>query len=147
MIPPFEPATGNLPPGVHESEWDEFEARFGYNPHRRFLLVGLKRALDALRSAGCRTAYIDGSFVTAKDSPADFDGCWEPEGVSFGRLDLVLLDFSNQRWRQKAKFGGELFIANDVAEPTGTKFIDYFQLETSTRAPKGIVMLNLGSLP
>ena len=64
------------------------------------------------------------SFVTAKTAPADFDGCWETEGVSFGRLDLVMLDFSNQRWRQKAKFGGELFIANDVAEPTGTKFID-----------------------
>lgn len=81
MIPPFEPLTGLLPSGIHDATWEEFVARFGWTPHRLALLAGLKAALDALRTAGCRRAYIDGSFVTAKAMPADFDGCWETEGV------------------------------------------------------------------
>jgi len=44
-------------------------------------------------AAGCRTAYVDGSFVTAKEDPEDFDGCWESEGVSLKALDPVLCDF------------------------------------------------------
>ena len=63
MIPPTDPVTGNLPPGVHEATWDEFLARYGYTPHRLALLAGLKLALDGLRTAGCRRVYVDGSFV------------------------------------------------------------------------------------
>ncbi len=48
MIPAFEPDTGNLPPGVWEATWPEFEARFRYTEHRRVLLAGLRAALDAL---------------------------------------------------------------------------------------------------
>jgi hypothetical protein len=40
---------------------------------RRTLLAGLREALGALREAGCRTVYLDGSFVTAKEAPEDFD--------------------------------------------------------------------------
>ena len=43
--------------------------------------------------AGCRRAYVDGSFVTAKEVPGDFDGCWEAEDVDPDALDPVLLDF------------------------------------------------------
>jgi len=74
VIPSFE-ESGNLPTGIRAASWDEFAARCGTTPHRRDLLDGLERALHALRRAGCRRAYIDGSFVTAKQQPADFDAC------------------------------------------------------------------------
>lgn len=74
MMPPFD-ATGNLPPGIHEATWEEFVARYGATSRRLTLLAGLKAALDALRTAGCQRAYIDGSFVTNKAIPGDFDGC------------------------------------------------------------------------
>jgi len=77
VIPPFDSVTGNLPPGVHEAAWEDLVARYGWTPHRLALIAGLKAALDALRGAGCRRAYIDGSFIAAKEEPADFDGCWE----------------------------------------------------------------------
>ena len=93
VIPPFDPETGNLPPGVHEATWGELVARYGYNAHRRKLLVRLKAALDALHVAGCRRVYIDGSFVTNKAEPADFDACWEWPGVAPGLLDPILLAF------------------------------------------------------
>ncbi len=53
--------------------------------------------------------WLDGSFVTAKDEQADFDACWDPDGVDLDTLDPVLLDLSRGRAAQKARFGGELF--------------------------------------
>src|SRR5688500_10638 len=87
----------------------ELVARYGSTPHRLALLSGLKAAVDALRAAGCRRAYIDGSFVTAKARPADFDACWEVDGVDLARLDPVLMTFAQRRAAQKQKYGGELF--------------------------------------
>jgi hypothetical protein len=109
VIPPFDPVTGNLPPGLHQATWGELVARYGYNPHRLALLAGLKAALDALRTVGCRRVYLDGSFVAAKEVPNDFDACWELAGVDFDLLDRhepALLDWTHLRAAQKARFGG-----------------------------------------
>ena len=38
---------------------------------------GLRAALVNLKGAGCQTAYINGSFVTRKELPNDYDACWE----------------------------------------------------------------------
>jgi hypothetical protein len=146
MTPPFEPATGNLPPGIHEAAWDEVAARYGYTPHRLRLLAGLKAALDALRAAGCRRAYVDGSFVTSKTQPADFDACWESTDVDPDLLDPVLLTFDDHRSAQKAKYGGELFAADWAADPLGTTFLAFFQHERGTNRPKGIISIDLEAL-
>jgi hypothetical protein len=74
VLPSFDRA-GNLPAGAHWTSWQEFSERFGMTLQRKRLLVGLREALLALQRAGCRTVYIDGSFVTAKETPGDFDGC------------------------------------------------------------------------
>jgi hypothetical protein len=103
VIPEFE-AAGNLPAGIHDATWNEFATRYGTRAHRRRLLDGLRRALESLRDAGCAQAYINGSFVTAKDEPGDFDACWEVANVDSQLLDPVLLDFSDRRRAQKAKF-------------------------------------------
>ena len=150
MVPPFDQASGNLPPGVHLATWDEIVARYGTTPHRLRLLAGLKSALDTLHQAGCIRAYLDGSFVTAKAMPNDFDACWEPTGVDLNRVDQLepaLLDWSQRRAAQKAAFGGELFIANAVADPRGTTYLDFFQRDRLTGAPKGIIAIDLGGLP
>jgi len=146
VIPPFDEA-GNLPAGIHEATWNELSARYGTTPHRRNLLDGLGRALFALRRAGCRRAYIDGSFVTAKQHPGDFDGCWEASNVDPMLLDPALMDFSDRRRTQKLRFGGELFPADLPADPEGTQFLDHFQQDKHTREPKGIVAIDLKDLP
>jgi hypothetical protein len=145
-IPAFNPGTGNLPRGVHAATWDEIVSRFGWNAERTRLLEGLRRALESLRVAGCRRSYLDGSFVTEKDIPGDFDGCWEAQGVDPAALDPVLLDFSNGRAAQKTKFGGELFIANGAATQAGTRFVDFFQQDKTTGEAKGILSIDLGGL-
>ncbi len=61
MIPEFN-RDGRLPMGIHWATWVEIERRFGFSERRRQLLRGLGSALKALRSAGCRRAYIDGKL-------------------------------------------------------------------------------------
>jgi hypothetical protein len=150
VIPPVDPDTGNLLAGVHEAAWNEIVGRYGYTPHRLALLAGLKAALDTLLQTGCGRAYLDGSFVAATETPNDFDACWEMAGVDFDlleQLEPVLLDWSNRRTAQKAKFGGELFIAESAADVWGTAYLEFFQHDRTTGEPKGIVAIDLGDLP
>ncbi len=142
MIPPFDDS-GNLPPGVHEATWDEIADRFGITPQRRALLAGLYSALQVLQSAGCRTVYIDSSFVTTKLVPNDFDACWDIEGVDPDQLDPVLLTFDDRRAAQKAKYLGELFPAQLTEGGSGGSFLEFFQVDKETGNPKGIVALDL----
>ena len=145
MIPLFD-ERGNLPPGVHGATWNEIMDRYAINESRRRLLNGLRAALDSLRGAGCKRVFLNGSFVTAKEVPADFDACWDARGVDAERLDPELLDFRHGRAAQKARYGGELFPALMAAAPGGMVFLDYFQRERGTGEPKGIVVLDPESL-
>ena len=145
MTPEFE-HVGNLPPGVHWATWNELYDRFGTTGWRRQLLGGLRVALEELRNAGCLTAYVDGSFVSSKSEPGDFDACWEEAGVDLDRLDPVLLTFDDGRAAQKAKYKGELFPASAVAGLGEGVFLSFFQTDKDTGARKGIVALDLGGL-
>ena len=115
----------------------------GTTTHRRRLLHGLRAALKALRAAGCKTVYVDGSFVTAKVSPGDFDDCWDISGVNPDLLDEVLLTFDGGRAAQKAKYGGELFPAQMGEGGSGLTFLEFFQVDKERGNPKGIVALDL----
>ena len=142
MLPPLDPETGRLPAGEHEATWAEVTERFGWNPRRRQLLDGLADAVEALGAAGCRRIWLNGSFVTSKEEPADFDACWDPVGVDLDALDPVLLDLSKGRTAQKARFGGELF-PNVSEVGSGLVFAEFFQGERDT-GRKGIVVLKIG---
>lgn len=145
VIPAFN-EDGNLPPGIHWATWQDLCDRFGTTPHRRELLEGLKAALESLRDAGCTTAYIDGSFVTSKDVPADFDACWDPAGVDPSRLDPILLKFDRGRAAQKAKFKGELFPSSSMAATSGPAFLAFFQVDKNSGKPKGLIAVDLRRL-
>ena len=142
MIPAHDPASGYLPPGEHLADWAAVVGRFGTTPWRRQLLDGLALALRDLRSAGCKRAYIDGSFVTTKEEPGDFDACWDIDGVDFDRIDHALLTFDAGRRTQKAKYRGELFPADAAAEPLGTLFREFFRRDRDGNA-KGIIVIDL----
>ena len=103
-------------------------------------------ALRLLQFAGCVRVYVDGSFVTAKEVPADFDACWDAEGVDFDLIDDRLLNFNRGRTSQKAAFLGELFIADGRAEPQGALFREFFKTDRDGRR-KGIVVIDLKGLP
>jgi len=142
MIPAFNPDK-NLPPGVHCAKWQEFVERFGTTPHRQRLLRGLKSAIDSLSKAGCLVVYIDGSFVTEKENPNDYNGCWDITGVDPDLLDPILLNFDNGQAAQKVKYLGELFPAKMLEGITGKTFLEFFQVDKNTGNQKGIVAIDL----
>ncbi len=122
--------------GICKTIWND--------PHRKKLLKELKQAADNLRVAGCKALYVDGSFVTSKEHPNDFDACWSLIDVESSLLDPVLFDLSNRRAAQKAKFGGEFFPAEWVEGGSGKSFLEFFQTDKRTSKPKGIVGIRLG---
>ena len=147
MIPPIDPQTGNLLPGIHEATMEEIEERYGYTERRRAMLRGLREATEALRAAGCRRLYLDGSFVSSKIDPGDYDACWEGEGVDPFRLMAAaeeLLEFRRARRgpRQKARFGGEFFALAPEGQ-VGREILALFQRDKHTDRPKGILAISL----
>ncbi len=134
-----------LPPGVHNLSLEDFEALFVNNPTRRTQYCGLLKALFKLQQAGCKTVYIDGSYVTDKPDPGDYDACWDPIGVDIKKLDPVFLDFTNKRKNQKDAFEGEFFPSTIKADNKGRNFVDFFQIEKFTGTQKGIIKIDLSN--
>ena len=145
MIPAFD-ADGLLPAGMHQATKIEVSARFGFSERRQALLAGLYRALQALKLAWCRRVYLDGSFITAKTDPNDFDACWDPAEVDYRRIDPVLYDFDAGRRAQKRKYLGELFPMHFPAGPVGMTFLEFFQSEPGTNRKKGLVVIEVEAL-
>ncbi len=132
---------GDLPHGVHFAQWAEVEERLAFNARRRQLLAGFRRACDVLRRVGCRLVYLNGSFVTTKPHPGDFDDCWDIQDVDEEAIDPVFWDFSQGRAAQKQRFAGEFFPAQLPEGATGRAFVEFFQVNKLTGEPKGIVAI------
>lgn len=143
MIPNFIIYSGCswplLPPGIHDAGLDEIYNRFVTNGRRRDLFDGLTRALDNLFLSGCPEIFLDGSYVTEKPFPNDYEVCWNASFVDPNLLDPVFLDFSNQREKQKQKYLGEFFPALATERASGKSFLDFFQTDKETGNAKGII--------
>ncbi len=136
LIPPFD-VRGNLPPGVHRARWEEILDTFGGNAWRRDLLDSVERVARELRRAGCRYVWLDGSFVTDKEFPGDFDLCYDVATTDLDVLDPTVLD----RATAKEMYGGDILPTHP-----SLPLIDFFQTDRDGHS-KGIVEIDLGSLP
>lgn len=147
MIPALIPLTGSpwpvLPAGIHPASLSDVQAAFATNRWRRELFSGLVDASGRLLLAGCPTIYLDGSYVSGKPKPGDFDACWDPNGVDRTLLDPVFLQFENGREAQKRKFKGEFFPSSMMCIDVGKSFIDFFQMDRFTGKQKGVVSISL----
>ena len=142
----FDSRSGYLPEGVHLMELTDFERLFAWNSRRRFLYSGLHRAISALRFASCRAIIVDGSFVTAKDDPGDWDAAFDPVGVIASRLDPILLKHDDGRRAMRAKYLGDMFPWTAVASSaTGSLYRQFFQKDRDGN-PKGIVEIKLQAI-
>jgi len=145
MIPNFITLKGALwpvlPPGEHLATIDEIQFRYAINSRRHELFAGLKRGLDNLFAAGCRQVFLDGSYVTAKPFPNDYELCWDSVFVDPDILDPVFLDFDQLRLAQKEKYLGEYFPTIMTEAFSGKPFVDFFQTDRESGQKKGIIKL------
>jgi hypothetical protein len=144
---PLDPESGYLAPGMHLMEWADFCALFLRGDWRARLGRSLYRALNNLRNAGCAQVIVDGSFVTAKPDPSDYDVAFDPVGVRAALLDPVLRRHRDGRRAMKAKYLGDIVPWGWTASSeTGVVYKDFFQSDRNGIS-KGVVLLRLDRLP
>ena len=120
----------------------EITKRFGFTPRRRWLLRGLRKAVDAFRAAGIEEIFIDGSFCSAKPDPGDVDGYWvEPDAQVYDRIDPYWTDFEmvfvphsrKRKWRMWADHGLEFFIHPVMRASVEAGFPEFFRHDRDGR--------------
>lgn len=131
-----------LPPGIHDATLKEIEQRFAITERRMKLFKGFERGVKSLKKAGCKVVLLDGSFISNKTIPGDFDALWDTTDVDLTKIDPVLLEFSNGRKKQKLKYFGEFFSSSSKADSFRT-FEEYFQIDKETGNAKGIIQIRL----
>src|SRR5258706_12590071 len=123
MIPSFVIVPGALwpllPPGIYDASWAELSARYNSSHRRQELFKGLEKALANLFGSGCPQIFLDGSFITAKPFPGDYELVWDARFVDPAMLDPVFLDFTSGTFYQKQKYLGEFFPSTYIEAGSG----------------------------
>jgi hypothetical protein len=149
LIPAFDSSTGALPPGDHRATLEQIATRLGFTPRRRWLLEGLRIAVEALWAAGIEEIYIDGSFCTEKPDPGDVDGYWvEPDEGVYDRVDHYWIDFEmilipylgKRKWRMWADHGVEFFIHPAMQAGAEISFPQFFRQDRDGQ-PRGVIQV------
>ena len=147
-IPPFRD-DGWLPEGHHAATWEEIADALGgeTGSKRAAVLAGLLAWRDAVRSEGLSGLVIlDGSFVSAKPTPGDFDlvFLYHAEHEPVANTDdsvKALLDLTEG----KARFGGDIFAfsGRTVGASILQKPNEMFDYVKFTGIQKGVLETNL----
>ncbi|MFT3793779.1 DUF6932 family protein [Flavobacterium sp.] len=130
-----------LPPGIWDATLQEVQHRFVNNPKRLELFEGMKLGIDNIFKAGSPQVFLDGSYVTGKLLPNDYEICWDAAFVDPRILDPVFMNFDNEREAQKLKYKGEYFPAFWTEAGSGKPFLDFFQQDKESGEKKGIIRI------
>lgn len=141
MIPALT-EEGVLPSGLHEATLGEVRRRFGVANRRRVeLMRGLSAVAARARRAGALWIYLDGSFVTNKKDPLDWDAVLVvPKGFDPTTRDGVALA---DRDAIRTMHEGDLLVFfEDDAQAIGHYVHQVFSHDRELRK-KGIVVIRL----
>jgi hypothetical protein len=137
MVSAFD-SNGNLPPGVHDATIEEIKQRFAYNAHRAKLFEGLVEVTELLTRCDCPEVYLDGSFVTEKNEPQDYDLCYEPAGI---KPTAEFKKFLLSRIERKERYKGDIF-ARLPQPPYEIDHVEHWQTDKEGNI-KGIIRIKL----
>jgi len=142
MIPAFD-HTGNLPEGIYEATLGEFEKRFAHTVWRKKLFDRMLVLINDLRTIGCRTLFVDGSYVTNTRIPHDYDACWDNRSIDTGKFQQYPGLNPQNRAVQKRLYYNGCFPAFIRETRSGMLFIDFSQTDKESKMKKGIVKLEI----
>jgi predicted nucleotidyltransferase len=145
VVLPELTAEGELPPGVHNADWQEFQSRFcNSSPRRVWLSDRFRTLLELAATSGkLRRVFVWGSFVTSKPAPRDID-----------ILLIMDADFEAARMpasaqavfdsvRAKLLFESDVFWARvSIGDEMLDLWLDTYQISRSFRK-RGIVEVKL----
>jgi len=149
----LDPSTGLLPVGEHELKWKEICDLFGTTTHRNNLLELLHKVCTILKDAGVSRIWLNGSFVTSKERPGDYDLSYEIDEEIFNNLPENPFKMSNADTLLRGRFGGD--IRSEPMHPGELYRRDLFPNVIGhthngviiENVKKGIVVLNLVDFP
>ena len=143
-IPPLND-DGLLPVGIYECTLDEIGETFGafkVTDRRVRLFEALQKyASEAFATGLVAEIVVDGSFVTAKDSPGDVDLVI----VLVAGVDLATREFSPAEYnvvskrRARARCGFDVFVVVDRTERHETSVTYFTQLKGHPGVFKGLL--------
>lgn len=138
-----------LPEGHHAATWEEIEAVFAGEPDsiRRTVWTRLLAWRDAARAKGLSGRVIlNGSFISAKETPGDFDllFLYDAPSESIVSQDADALALIGPL-RCKAAFGGDVFACSASMAENYPQFFatDTFDNIKFTNQKKGVVEVDL----
>jgi hypothetical protein len=137
---------GNLEPGFYDMSLEEVRSIFCHNKHRSWLFEGIELAIEHLKKIGCKTIFLDGSYITKKELPKDFDLCWDDTDLSIVTAAKICPELFDCGWRMqkmKNRYRGDVAPANSIADfNKGINFLGYFTEDKQGR-DKGIIRISI----
>jgi hypothetical protein len=138
VIPDFD-ENNNLPPGIHDATVAEVRTRFA-NERRKQLFAAFEEVISILSECNCPEVYLDGSFITTKEEPNDYDLCYESKGIV---RTLRLREFLTNSDTRKEKYLGDIFI-HMPEPPYYVSHVEHWQKDgRKDGMRKGIVRIKL----
>ncbi|HVR86343.1 MAG TPA: hypothetical protein VMU54_18615 [Planctomycetota bacterium] len=133
---------GLLPPGRHQATLGEIRRRFGGgNPARVRLMKGLEAVLRLPRKMEASVLYLDGSFVTNKKEPGDWDAVLlVPAGARIGSKEAILLA---NRPEIRKRYGGDLFTVSAEDPEVLAHYVDGVFVRDREGRAKGLAVIKL----
>ena len=147
-LPPFRDDNW-LPEGHHLTTWEEIIAVFGEEPgsKRAQVLANLLDWRDRVRAKGIKGLLIlDGSFISAKPNPGDFDTIFiMDEGMEAILAQDVEASLLVNYAYCKQRGWGDIFVFSEVAVRRFPLMCrtDGFDHDKETKTPKGVVEVRL----
>lgn len=118
----------------------EVQARFAHNEKRKQLFDGLEEVISILKECNCPEVFLDGSFITKKEQPNDYDLCYEPTGVLATER---FREFLRGRSTNKEKYRGDIFVHMPVP-PFYVNHVNNWQKDGRNEdVAKGILRIDL----
>lgn len=137
---------GWLPEGHHNASWEEVEEKFGgsLGSRRERVLSGLLDWKNKLLAKGISGfVVLDGSFVSAKANPGDFDVLIVMDDQVRGLLenDVEAQRLVEYSWCKKVGFDMLPFFASTISQNPG--FLEVWDEDSRTGVKKGVLEVAL----
>ena len=124
--------------------YGEFEKEFGFNESRTDKLKRVLLFLKILKSLGCASVYIAGSFVTSKEFPNDIDLCVDATNIDYLKLTKEYPEFLQTKGIEKIKKEHSVHFAA-FFDFGSTEILDWFKKDRDDN-PRGLVKIYLNDI-
>lgn len=128
---------GNLPPGIHKATIKEAKQRLATNQRRKEIFDDFLKMIKSIPTKErkvIKSLILDGSYVTDKEDPGDWDCILI---VKKDSIDFLESPTAEKLKRAKEFYNGDMILAMEDSAPARI-WTDFFSMDKEGR-PKGLI--------